>query len=268
MKGRVKGMKIALCQFNIRYEEKEENLARAENFIQQAASDQAAMILFPEMSFTGFSMNTQLTGEEREETLEAMRKLARREGIAIGFGWVKGKSSAENHYTIVDENGEVLEDYVKIHPFSYSGEDSFFVKGSRPGSFVYKGIPFGVSICYDLRFPELYQHLSGEAHVILVPANWPKRRRLHWRSLLQARAIENQVYMIGINCCGRQGDLYYSGNSGVVSAQGEVLFEIEDREELRIFELNDDVSSCRMEFPVKADRRPSLYKEFYVTVQP
>lgn len=257
-------MKIALCQFHIRYEEKEENLARAEKFIHQAASDQVAMILFPEMSFTGFSMNTRLTGEECGETLDRMRRLAVQEQIAIGFGWVKGRAASENHYTIVDETGEVLEDYVKIHPFSYSGEDSFFVKGSRPGSFVYQGIPFGISICYDLRFPELYQQLSREAHVILVPANWPKRRRLHWRALLQARAIENQVYMIGINCCGRQEDLYYSGNSGVVNAQGEVLFEIEDREELRVFELTDDVSACRTEFPVKADRRPSLYKEFYL----
>ena len=256
-------MKIALCQFNIRYEEKKENLVRAEDFIQQAASQQADLILFPEMSFTGFSMNTKLTGEEGEETLEQMRKLARREGIAIGFGWVKGKTLAENHYTIVDDKGEMLEDYVKIHPFSYSGEDNYFVKGSRPGSFSYKGISFGVSICYDLRFPELYQHLSKEAHVILVPANWPERRRLHWKTLLQARAIENQVYMIGINCCGTQGDLYYSGNSGAVNARGEVLFEIEDREELRIFELADDVSAYREEFPVKADRRPNLYKEFY-----
>lgn len=152
---------------------------------------------------------------------------------------------------------------MKIHPFSHSCEDQFFVKGVRPGSFVLNGIPFGVSICYDLRFPELYQQLSKEAHVILVPANWPVGRRSHWRTLLTARAIENQSYMIGINCYGRQGDLYYSGNSSVVTPNGEVLFDIEDKEELRIFELTDDVPLYRKEFPTKADRRPDLYKEFY-----
>ena len=256
-------MKIAVCQLDIRFEDKEKNLTRAEKFIHQAASDQAALILFPEMSFTGFSMNTIFTGEEHGETLERIREIALREKIAIGFGWVKGRTQAENHYTIVDENGKVLEDYVKIHPFSYSGENEFFVKGSRPGSFIYKGIPFGISICYDLRFPELYQQLSKEAHVILVPANWPVRRRSHWRTLLQARAIENQTYMIGINCYGRQEELYYSGNSSVVTPQGEVLFDIEDREEMQIIELTDDVATCRADFPVKEDRRLSLYRKFY-----
>lgn len=128
------------------------------------------------------------------------------------------------------------------------------------------GIPFGLSICYDLRFPELYQQLSKEAHVILVPANWPVGRRSHWRTLLTARAIENQSYMIGINCYGNQGELYYSGNSSAVMPNGEVLFDITDKEEMRIFELTDDVPLYRKQFPTKADRRPELYKEFYAGV--
>lgn len=256
-------MKIAICQLDIHFEQKEKNRIRAEQFIHEAALSQASLIVFPEMSFTGFSMHTEIVGEEFEETLTRMKEIALLEKIAVGFGWVKGKSKSENHYTIIDNNGAVLEDYVKIHPFSYSGEDQFFVKGVKPGNFVLDGIPFGVSICYDLRFPELYQQLSKEAHVILVPANWPVGRRSHWRTLLMARAIENQSYMIGINCYGSQGELYYSGNSSVVTPNGEVLFDIEDKEELRIFELTDDVPLYRAEFPTKADRRPDFYKEFY-----
>lgn len=256
-------MKIGICQMNIDYEAKEKNLIRAEKYIEKASGEEAEMILFPEMSFTGFSMNTKFIGEESGETLYRLRSFATKNKIAIGFGWVKGKKQAENHYTVIDENGNILEDYIKIHPFSYSGEDRFFIKGDRPGYFVYKDIPFGISICYDLRFPELYQYLSRKAHVILVPANWPSQRSLHWKVLLQCRAIENQVYMVGINCYGNQEKLYYSGNSCVISPQGDVLFEIHDREKLQIFELTDHVDTYRFKFPVKADRRINLYKNFY-----
>ena len=256
-------MKIAVCQFDITYEKKEQNLIRAERFIMEAAVQGAELIVFPEMSFTGFSMNTELTGEDQEETLLRMKSAAANERIAVGFGWVKHKANAENHYTIVGEDGIVEGDYIKIHPFSYAGEEKCFAAGKSPCTFIYKDICFGISICYDLRFPELYQELTKQAHVILVPANWPEKRHVHWQTLLRARAIENQVYMIGVNCCGMQGGISYSGHSSAVNPEGEVLFETEGREALQIIEILDDTEIYRKKFPTKKDRKPSLYKTFY-----
>lgn len=260
-------MKIAICQLNICYENRKQNLERAEVFAQQAAKEDADMILFPEMSFTGFSMRTELTGELQNElfTLPLMQEWAKKFHIAIGFGWIKGTKQAQNHYTVVDENGVILEDYVKIHPFSYSMEDQYFQAGDKVCTFSYKGFCFGLSICYDLRFPELYQELSKQADVILVPANWPERRSLHWKALLQARAIENQAYFIGINCCGEQDGLVYSGDSAVIAPTGEILHMQSDvaAGELFCVNIENDVFKIREEFPVKRDRKVELYKSFY-----
>lgn len=285
-------MKIAVCQFQILFEQKQKNYVRAEKYVREAAGKEADIILFPEMSFTGFSMNTELTGETGHglETVRLISELAKQMGIAVGFGWVKRRfkenilnenmlksdtmkpdiiekdrtAQSENHYTIIDQYGEILNDYVKIHPFSYSGEDIYFSAGDKAETFFYEGICFGTSICYDLRFPELYQELSKKAHMILVPANWPDTRSVHWKTLLRARAIENQVYIIGINCYGTQGHQYYSGGSSVINPNGEILLEINDTEDMQIIDITDDVDEYREKFPVKKDRRNSLYGKFYV----
>jgi predicted amidohydrolase len=271
-------VKIAVCQLAIRYEQKEENLARGCDFIREASAKGAEMILFPEMSFTGFSMNTERTGEKihagsayEAETVARMQNMAQKEQIAIGFGWVeRGHHSsqaafmAQNHYTMVNEEGMVIGDYIKIHPFGYAGENQYFMAGAQPCTFWYRGICFGITICYDLRFPELYQELSKQAHVILVPANWPESRSAHWKALLLARAIENQSYVIGVNCCGRQKELWYSGNTSLITPRGEIAFELQRGEELWICELSDDVEQVRKEFPVKMDRRPEIYRSFYM----
>lgn len=257
-------MKIAICQFEIQYEKKEKNMKRAESFIKEAALKGASFILFPEMSFTGFSMNTSLTGEEHNETVCLMRKLAKDIGIAVGFGWVNKKSESENHYTVVNKDGEILGDYTKIHPFSYAKEDDYFVGGTKVCTFVYDNFCFGLSICYDLRFPEIFQELSKVSDVILVPANWPSGRIAHWNTLLQARAIENQVYMIGINCTGRQGFTRYNGSSRVINPDGEILLNVGNEESLQMIEIENDVETFRKKFPTKKDRKTEIYKEFYM----
>lgn len=256
-------MKIALCQFEIQYEQKEANLIRAESFIKEAALKGASFILFPEMSFTGFSMNTLLTGEEDFETVKKMKQLAVKYHIAIGFGWVNKKAQSENHYTVINAKGETAGDYIKIHPFSYSKENDYFTGGTKTTTFELGDICFGISICYDLRFPEIYQQLSKNADVILVPANWPAKRVMHWNTLLLARAIENQVYIIGINCTGRQGFTKYQGDSNVVNPDGVALLEAADKESLQIIKIEKDTYKYREEFPTKKDRKPDLYKNFY-----
>lgn len=256
-------IKLALVQPQIEWEEKERNYASAGKWIWEAVRQGAEAVFFPEMSFTGFSMNTEITGEKDARTIEHMSALARQHHVSVGFGWVKdcvetcGK--CENHYTIVDSAGEVLSDYAKLHPFSYSGEDLRFQGGSALAHFALRGIPCSSFICYDLRFPEVFQAASGRAHVIIVPANWPAKRRDHWRTLLRARAIENQVYILAVNCVGEIGGISYTGDSCVIGPDGEARAELSGTEGMIVWELTDDVERLRRGFPVKKDRRETFY---------
>lgn len=212
------------------------------------------------MSFTGFSMNTEITKESNLEIVNKMTDYAKKYQIAIGFGWVNdcgGKS--ESHYTIVDKEGAIVSDYVKIHPFSFSGEDRKFKGGEKINVFELGGVKFSTFICYDLRFPEIFQIASKEAHVILVPANWPQKRRKHWKCLLQARAIENQVYIITVNCVGEIGGITYSGDSCVINPNGELLMEAVGQEALLNYELKDNVRDFRNAFLIRDDRKEKLY---------
>ena len=152
-------MKIAIAQTEIIFEQPEENLANAAAWIAQAAAAQADCIVFPEMSFTGFSMRVEKIAGYAPKIHEKMRQLAVQCGIAIGYGWTSQKQhgKGENHYTLLDKNGGVLSDYVKIHPFSYGGEDRFYHSGEKLTSAVLGEFSVGTLICYDLRFPEVFQ---------------------------------------------------------------------------------------------------------------
>lgn len=253
-------MRIALYQMHILWEEKEANYIQLEKKLKDACINKIDLFLLPEMSFTGFSMNTEKTKECDFKTVNKMSDYAKKYHIAIGFGWVKdcGEKS-ENHYTIVNKEGTLVSDYVKIHPFSLSGEDKKFQGGKQIDVFELGGIRFSTFICYDLRFPEIFQVASKEAHVILVPANWPRKRSEHWKCLLRARAIENQVYIIAVNCVGEIGGVLYSGDSCVINPNGEILMESFGRERITVYELNDDVLDFRRDFPMKMDRREDFY---------
>ncbi|WP_280634511.1 nitrilase-related carbon-nitrogen hydrolase, partial [Clostridium beijerinckii] len=122
----------------------------------------------------------------------------------------------------------------------------------------FKIAPF---ICYDLRFPEIFQIASKEAQIITIAANWPKEREKHWITLLKARAIENQCYIIGINRVGIGNDLHYNGKSIFVSPDGDILNEISEKETLIIKELEIDmIKAVKEKFDIKKDRREDLYE--------
>ena len=254
-------MKAALCQLRIAFEDRETNLRRAEQMIASAADARAEIIFFPEMSFTGFSMQIGRTGEADGSTLRRIRQYAQKYRIAVGFGWVKRiQDKGENHYTVVDAHGTVLADYIKLHPFSFSGEHQVFVPGDHTAVFTCSGIRFGLFICYDLRFPEIFRAVSPEAEVLVVAANWPEQRIAHWNKLLEARALENQSWVLGINCVGDQQHLHYSGSSRAVSPEGETVSALPDREDILFCEIRDEAERFRSSFPALQDRRPALYR--------
>ncbi|MGN0389700.1 MAG: nitrilase-related carbon-nitrogen hydrolase [Wujia sp.] len=261
-------MKLALAQTNIIWEDKQANLEKLEAVLKEADAD---FVAFPEMSLTGFSMHTDVTAEEHAESVEKVKVLAHKYQTNIGFGWVKQTAGlCENHYSIVSPEADLLLDYAKIHPFSYSEEDKYF----RGGDYVcigrVAGFSVGAAICYDLRFPELFRAMTPEAELIVVPANWPGRRSAHWKALLPARAIENQCYIAAVNCCGDMDGQYYAGDSCLYAPGGTLVAPVIKRlsgsaceeEMLLLYDIKNDVQSVRDAFPVMSDRRDS--KQFLI----
>ena len=263
-------MKIALGQLKISWEDKEANLEKLKVCLEDLTEAKTDIFLLPEMSLTGFSMNTEKTKESRKETVCQIQELAAQYQTSIGVGWVKKAGDfCENHYSIVSPEGELL-DYAKLHPFSYGEESLYFTGGDSLPLCNYKGFEIGVQICYDLRFPEPFQILSKKADLIVVPANWPASRREHWDTLLRARAIENQIYIAGVNCAGSMGGQYYSGDSVLYRPDGtkvpekqKIIFCDEQCPEEAIFllEIDNNVTKYRDAFPVKKDRRETLYRK-------
>ncbi len=271
-------MIVGLAQTNIVWEDKKTNLEKVKRVIDSflgaldcSEDTGGRLLLFPEMSLTGFSMNTEVTAENDEFTLNEIKQLAAKNNITIGIGWVRKNNTVlcENHYSLIDNNGAKISDYIKIHPFSYSGEDRYFAGGDSLAWCQVGEFKVATAICFDLRFPEIFQIMSDNADMIIVPANWPERRSKHWKTLLAARAIENQCYIAGINCCGMVGDQYYSGDSGLYSPGGEklsvttgiMLNEGTEEEQIFIYTLDNDVRKVRKSFPVKSDRKIELYKK-------
>lgn len=253
-------LRAALCQTEIIWEDKSRNILHAKQLITEAVRNGAQLILFPEMSFTGFSMDIEKTKEADMRTVKQMGKCASEYGVFIGFGWVKtSENKGENHYTIIDQNGIMVLDYIKLHPFQYGGEGKQFVPGSKVYDCRIYSFCFTPFICYDLRFPEIFRMKLKETDAYIVPANWPASRNEHWNVLLRARAIENQSYVLGINCVGKIGGIVYSGDTCVIDPNGEVIEHISGKEEILYVNLKKDALKIRDTFPVRQDRRPALY---------
>ncbi|MDR0949623.1 MAG: carbon-nitrogen family hydrolase [Lachnospiraceae bacterium] len=252
-------MKIALTQMNIQWEEKEANLQKGEQLVKVASEQGADLIIFPEMSFTGYSMNVCKVGEEDPLTPDVVREWSARYRIAIIFGAVtkqnhSGQWIGKNVLMMATE-GQIVARYEKLHPFSYQREDAFYERGNNLSMYQYKGIWFSFFICYDLRFPQIFQRVSDMAQVIVVIANWPKERVAHWEILLQARAIENQTYCIGVNRTGEGAGILYQPSSMAFDPFGNWV-KAESIQDLLFIEVDGSLSDLyKKEFPLKNDRR-------------
>lgn len=259
-------MNIALNETRIEWEDKKTNLDRLKNDLKALKKFNLDILLLPEMSFTGFSMNVKKTHDSQRNTIESVIKIAAENNVMIGFGWVDySDEKYTNHYSIVDSK-QIIMDYIKIHPFSYGGETAVFSGGRDLPVCSICGFNAGIQICYDLRFPDTFQILSKRASLIIVPANWPQKREKHWDVLLQARAIENQVYLAGINCVGEMNGLNYSGHSIIYSPDGKkcegISVSLKTGNNAYIYEISNDVLDYRTVFPVKKDRKENLYRKF------
>ena len=132
---------------------------------------------------------------------------------------------------------------VQVHPFSYAGEDRYFRGGAGPVRYEMSGIPFTTMICYDLRFPEEFREVAGDVHAAVIPANWPASRSEHWKTLLRARAIENQIYIFAVNCVGTMDGQEYSGDSCVICPDGRVADMLSGKAGVLRYRFTDDTVS-------------------------
>ncbi len=258
-------MQIALVSLNQVWENKKTNLDLCEKYIQKASSENVDLVVFPEMTLTGFSTNISLTAEdfENSKTIQSFSILAKQFNIGMVFGIViQDEKKALNKSIFVDNNGEVLGDYTKVHPFSFAGEDQFFNAGNKLSIINFKDVNFGLTICYDLRFPELYSALGKQTDVIINIANWPAKRVDHWDTLLKSRAIENQIFVIGVNRIGVDGnELEYSESSKIFNANGERL-EFDEYEDMKIYEIDINwTKEFKTKFNTTNDRKVEFYKE-------
>lgn len=259
-------MKIAVVSLNSIWEDKQANLDEVERIV-QSLNQKAEYVIFPEMSLTGFSMSNLGLAEEFENSnsIRAIQKLAKEHQMNIIFGlMILIDYKTYNSCIAINNQGEIAGNYEKIHLFSFSGEDELISGGTQLTNVDWEG-GWGLSICFDLRFPEIYQQSSKENLILINIANWPKARIGHWRALMNARAIENQSFMVGVNRTGVDGNgLEYEESSCVFSPMGEKLEHVETFEDVKIFNLNlDHAIDYRKNFPIKKDRQNGVYRVYY-----
>jgi predicted amidohydrolase len=163
---------------------------------------------------------------------------------------------------MVDAEGNVKGSYCKIHSFTFAGEDEFFNGGNEICIVKLASATLGLTVCYDLRFPEIYSALGKQCKLIINIANWPARRVDHWNALLKARAIENQLFVLGVNRTGLDAKgLEYVKSSQVINPNGELITPLVSEDELDIFDIDTEfVGKFRQTFSTTQDRKPALYK--------
>jgi predicted amidohydrolase len=255
-------MNVACCQFDIAWEDKPANYLRVERRVREANLEPGTLLLLPEMFATGFSMNAAAIAEPLDgPTAHFLANLAREHRIYVLGGVVLANENAsdppQNEALLFASSGERISRYAKIHRFSFAGEDKHYAAGDAPVSCAIDGWKVQPTICYDLRFPELYRATDVRgAELICVIANWPAARDSHWMALLQARAIENQAYVAGVNRCGRDPNVEYSAHSQIISPRGQVIDDAGDRDTIIQAELDlEKLREYRAKFPALNDVR-------------
>jgi omega-amidase len=258
---------ITLIQSNLHWENKEANLEMFEEKI-SSIKENTEIVVLPEMFSTGFSMKAEELAEKMNgKTIQWMKKMAREKKIILtGSVIIEEDGNYYNRLIWMLPDGQ-MGCYDKRHLFAYAGEDKYYSPGTKRLIASVKGWKINLMICYDLRFPvwnrltpKDYSHSEQtsadlEYDLIIYVANWPDRRRHAWSTLLQARAIENQCYVVGVNRVGKDGqDNYHTGDSMVADPLGEVLYHNKDQEDIHTITIEKEVvESIRKKLPFWKD---------------
>ena len=221
-------MNIIGLQMDIAWEDKPANFEKVRQLIRQAAPTSDSLVVLPEMFATGFTMNASAIAEPYQgETEQFLSKLAKEYGVYLisGVAMRSRSGKARNKALVFGPTGELLGFYSKMKPFAPGGEAEHYEAGKRTTSVRCGTVMVAPFVCYDLRFPELFRQVAEEhrPELYVVIASWPEKRILHWVRLLQARAIENQAYVIGVNRVGVDPYYTFVGGSIIVDFNGEIM---------------------------------------------
>lgn len=258
-------MRVALIQMDVVLGRPAENRARAADLVRQAAVD-TDLVVLPEMWTTGYQLRElsgNLADRDGSPTEALLANLARECGVYLaGSRAVERGGKVLNLATVHGPDGRLLAEYTKVHLVPMMEEPLYLTAGDRFAVADLDGVRCGLAVCYDLRFCEMFRTLALDgAQVMIIPAEWPAVRLHHWRTLLQARAIENQCFVLGCNRVGSDGKNDFPGHSMVVDPSGNVLTEGDEDECIVRATLEmAQVAEVRTRVPVFRDRRPDLYR--------
>jgi len=259
-------LKVALAQIETKTGRPEANPAAATLLARQAARAGVNLLLLPELWAVGNALPQarQLADRPGRGIFAAMKRLALDHRLCVaGSHLEQGEDGAiYNRAVLYDPAGAKIATYRKVHLFRPMGEADHLAAGQIAPVW---DLPWGktaLAVCYDLRFPELFRVFrEAGAELLILPAEWPIQRAAHWRILLQARAIENQMAVIACNQAGRDAQYQYAGHSMVIDPRGRVIAEADEKPALLIATLDtEEVAAARENFPVWEDRRPEVYQ--------
>ncbi|MBS2968550.1 carbon-nitrogen family hydrolase [Metabacillus sp. KIGAM252] len=264
-------MKHTICciQIDIAFGDPAENKRRVSHAMEEAIKKEAPdFLILPELWNTGYDLTRleTIADEEGKDSKVFLSELAKKNSVNLIAGSIAKKSGHKvtNTMLIFDREGTLVHEYSKLHLFKLMNEHHYLTAGKESGLFTLDGLNCAGFICYDIRFPEwMREHASNGAEVLFVAAEWPLPRLQHWRSLLIARAIENQAFIVACNRSGSDPHNQFAGHSLVIDPWGNVIAEAGEGEEVLRAELDlSEIAAIRKQIPVFEDRRPEFYQSF------
>ncbi|WP_017381977.1 carbon-nitrogen family hydrolase [Paenisporosarcina sp. TG-14] len=262
-------MKIACIQLNVAFADPDKNFHNVQMLIEKVVNEGAELVVLPEMWNTAYALKEleQLADFEGKRTKKFLSELARLHHIHIVGGSVSTKKGTNFYNTmyVFTNDGKLVAEYDKAHLFRLMDEHLYLQAGNKENVFYLGSIQAGGLICYDLRFPEwLRAHALAGAKVLFIPAQWPESRIDHWKILLQARAIENQCFVIAVNRTGSDPNNHFNGQSMIIAPWGKILWTGAEQEEYAVIDVDfSEVEEVRKRIPVYEDRRPALYNSLF-----
>jgi omega-amidase len=249
-------IKVALGEYDIGWQNPTLSLQRAGEIARQARAAKADLLALPEMCVTGFTMDAEAFAEPEDgPSIKAMSRIASDNQLWVIGGASMRKSDGRyvNSALVFSPRGELIASYDKQRLFGYAEETEVYSPGIGSCVVEINGVRLGVFICFDLRFPELFRAVRRDVDALVLIANWPSARQRHWEILTQARAIENQCYMIAVNRTGEGGGLEYAGGSAIYDPWGERRDRSVAGSALRVGEVaRSVVDETRKSFPLDA----------------
>ena len=258
----MKQLVCASIQFHIALGYIDANLDTAMAALRRVSQQGAKLAVLPEMWSCGYDYrNLSELAKETPRVLQELQQECQKLGLVIVGSLPELQNDTIYNTAYVIDRGEIVGSYRKLHLFSTMREDQFLGSGDTTLVVDTSVGRLGVAICYDLRFPELFRKLAlAGAEIICIPAEWPKPRQEHWKTLLRARAIENQLFVIAANCCGVQGKLDFTGLSQLISPLGNIL-QIAKEEDIELVGQFDfsEMEQYRKKIDILNDRRADIY---------